>query len=133
MLQARLPDSAPEHIAVIMDGNRRSAREHGLPIAEGYRRGVTALRGAVRAPARGGGRRVTGYGFSTENWQRESCEVSLLMSLYAACARSEKPDLVRQGVRVEIIGDLDAFALPARSALRDLVEATKGNTHITLA
>jgi undecaprenyl diphosphate synthase len=133
MLQARLPDSAPEHIAVIMDGNRRWARERGLPIAEGYRRGVGALRGAVSAAARAGVRRITAYGFSTENWQRETHEVSLLMSLYAACARSEKPDLVRQGVRVEIIGELDAFALPARSALRDLVEGTKGNTRITLA
>ncbi len=133
MLQARLPETAPQHIAVIMDGNRRWARERGLPIAEGYRRGVTALRTAVRAAAHAGVRRLTAYGFSTENWQRESREVSLLMGLYAACARSEKPDLVRQGVRVEIIGELDAFALPARSALRELVEATQHNTRITLA
>ncbi|HUN29556.1 MAG TPA: polyprenyl diphosphate synthase [Alphaproteobacteria bacterium] len=133
MLQAQLPETAPEHIAVIMDGNRRWARERGLPIAEGYRRGVSALRATVRAAARSGVRRVTAYGFSTENWQRESAEVSLLMGLYAACARSEKPDLMRQGVRVEIIGELDAFSLPARSALRDLVEASKANTRVTLA
>jgi undecaprenyl diphosphate synthase len=133
MLQAHLPETAPEHIAVIMDGNRRWARERGLPIAEGYRRGVTALRTAVRAAAHAGVGRLTAYGFSTENWQRESREVSLLMGLYAACARSEKPDLVRQGVRVEIIGELDAFALPARLALRELVEATQHNTRITLA
>ncbi len=133
MLQARLPESAPEHVAVIMDGNRRWAREHGLPIAEGYRRGVRSLRAAVRAAAHAGVSRVTAYGFSTENWQRESREVSLLMRLYAACARSEKPDLVRQGVRVEIIGELDAFALPAHAALRELVDATRHNTRITLA
>ncbi|HTU70396.1 MAG TPA: polyprenyl diphosphate synthase [Candidatus Baltobacteraceae bacterium] len=133
MLHAHAPASAPEHVAVIMDGNRRWARERGLPIAEGYRRGVAALRAAVRAAARAGVGRITAYGFSTENWQRESQEVSLLMSLYAACARSEKPDLIRQGVRVEIIGELDAFALPARAALRDLVEGTKGGTRITLA
>jgi undecaprenyl diphosphate synthase len=133
MLQAHLPETAPEHIAVIMDGNRRWARERGLPIAEGYRRGVAALRATVRAAARAGVRRVTAYGFSTENWQRESREVTLLMRLYAACARSEKPDLVRQGVRVEIIGDLDAFALPARAALHELVDATQCNTRITLA
>lgn len=133
MLQAHLPESAPEHVAVIMDGNRRWAREHGLPIAEGYRRGVSSLRAAVRAAAHAGVGRLTAYGFSTENWQRESREVSLLMGLYAACARSEKPDMVRQGVRVEIIGELDAFALPARTALRELVEATRHNTRITLA
>ncbi|HTX57934.1 MAG TPA: polyprenyl diphosphate synthase [Candidatus Acidoferrales bacterium] len=133
MLQARLPEVAPAHIAVIMDGNRRWARERGLPIAEGYRRGVSALRATVSAAARAGVRRLTAYGFSTENWHRESREVGLLMGLYAACARSEKPDLVRQGVRVEIIGELDAFTLPARSALRDLVDATARNTRITLA
>jgi len=126
-------DTAPAHIAIIMDGNRRWARERGLPIAEGYRRGVGALRSAVRAAASCGVRRVTVYGFSTENWRRDKNEVGLLMQLYAACAQSEKADLVRQGVRVEVIGDLDAFALPARMALRDLVSATKGNARVTLA
>jgi undecaprenyl diphosphate synthase len=137
MLHVHVPaqthENVPDHIAVIMDGNRRWARERGLPIAEGYRRGVNSLRAMVRAAAQAGVGRITAYGFSTENWQRESGEVSLLMGLYAACARGEKPDLVRQGVRVEIIGDLDAFALPARSALQDLVNATAHNTRITLA
>ena len=133
MINARALVSVPQHVAIIMDGNRRWAKERGLPIAEGYRRGVSALRGAVRAAASAGVGRLTVYGFSTENWRRESGEVNLLMQLYAACAQSEKPDLIRQGVRVEIIGDLDAFAFPARAALRDLVESTKGGTRITLA
>jgi undecaprenyl diphosphate synthase len=133
MMHAPATELAPAHIAVIMDGNRRWARERGLPIAEGYRRGVNALREVVRTAARAGVRRLTVYGFSTENWQREAGEVSLLMGLYAACAQSEKPDLIRQGVRVEIIGDLEKFALPARAALRDLVESTKGGARITLA
>lgn len=132
MIQVQAPAQAPEHVAVIMDGNRRWARERNLPIAEGYRRGVGALRAAVRTAAQRGVRRLTAYGFSTENWQRDSHEVALLMHLYAACAASEKPDLLRQGVRVEIIGNLDAFALPARAALRDLVESTKHNSRITL-
>ena len=133
MLQVQAPAVTPEHVAVIMDGNRRWAREHGLPIAEGYRRGVSSLRAAVRCGAQLGVRRITAYGFSTENWQRETSEVALLMNLYAACAHSEKADLVRQGVRVEIIGDLEKFSFPARAALRDLVNATKHNTRITLA
>ncbi len=133
MLHAQAPVTAPDHVAVIMDGNRRWAREHGLPIAEGYRRGVAALRATVRAAAQAGVRRITAYGFSTENWQRDSGEVGLLMGLYAACAKSERGDLVRQGVRVEIIGELDAFALPARRALRELVESTKHNSRVTLA
>ena len=121
------------HVAIIMDGNRRWARARGLPIAEGYRRGVVSLRAAVRAAARCGVARLTVYGFSTENWQRERGEVDLLMQLYAACARNEKRDLVRQGVRVEVVGDLDAFAFPARAALRDLVASTKHNSRVTLA
>lgn len=133
MIHARALESVPQHVAIIMDGNRRWAKERGLPVAEGYRRGVTALRAAVSAAAKAGIGRLTVYGFSTENWRRESGEVSLLMQLYAACAQSEKPDLIRQGVRVEVIGELDAFAFPARAALRDLVESTKGGTRITLA
>ena len=133
MINARALVSVPQHVAIIMDGNRRWARDHGLPVAEGYRRGVSALRGAVRAAASAGVGRLTVYGFSTENWRRESGEVSLLMQLYATCAQSEKPDLIRQGVRVEIIGELDAFAFPARAALRDLVESTKGGSRVTLA
>ena len=133
MLQVQAPAVTPEHVAVIMDGNRRWAKDRGLPIAEGYRRGVSSLRAAVRAAARSGVRRITAYGFSTENWQRDTSEVALLMNLYAACAHSEKSDLIKQGVRVEIIGELEKFAFPARAALRDLVDATQGNTRITLA
>ncbi|HET9029879.1 MAG TPA: polyprenyl diphosphate synthase [Candidatus Aquilonibacter sp.] len=133
MIHAPALQTVPQHVAIIMDGNRRWAKERGLPIAEGYRRGVTALRASVRTAAAAGVGRLTVYGFSTENWRRESGEVNLLMQLYAACAQSEKPDLIRQGVRVEIIGELDAFAFPARAALRDLVESTKGGSRITLA
>lgn len=121
------------HVAIIMDGNRRWARSRRLPIAEGYRRGVGALRAAVRAAARTGVERLTVYGFSTENWERDEDEVGLLMQLYAACARAEKSDLLAQGVRVEVIGDLSGFALPARAALNDLVASTKHNTRVTLA
>lgn len=123
---------APQHVALIMDGNRRWAREHGVPVVEGYRRGVEALRATVRAAARAGVARITVYGFSTENWQRDSREVSLLMQLYAACAQSEKSHLLKAGVRVEVIGELDAFAFPARAALRDLVNSTARNGRLTL-
>jgi len=121
------------HVAIIMDGNRRWARERGLPIAEGYRRGVVALRSTVAAAARSGVSRLTVYGFSTENWSREPGEVGLLMQLFAAHAASEKSALMRANVRVEVIGDLDGFALPARKALGDLTLATGANHGVTLA
>jgi undecaprenyl diphosphate synthase len=123
---------APEHVAVIMDGNRRWARNHGLPIAEGYRRGVIALREAVKGALEAGVSRLTVYGFSTENWTRTRTEVNCIMQLCAAVAHTEKPLLLQQGVRVEVIGDLDAFAFPARAAVRDLVRSTAQNGRLTL-
>lgn len=131
MLQPAVAE-VPEHVAVIMDGNRRWARDRGLPIAEGYRRGVVALREAVRGAIDVGVRRLTVYGFSTENWSRDAREVGLVMQLCATCANSEKPSLVERGVRVEVIGDLEAFAFPARAAVRDLVRSTAHGTRLTL-
>lgn len=132
MLQAAAIPEIPEHVAVIMDGNRRWARRHSLPVAEGYRRGVIALREAVRGAVDTGVQRLTVYGFSTENWARDRKEVNAVMQLCATCARSEKPSLMEQGVRVEVIGDLDAFAFPARAAVRDLVRSTAQNGRLTL-
>ena len=132
MLHAASLADVPDHVAVIMDGNRRWAREHGLPIAEGYRRGVVALREAVRGALDAGVGRLTVYGFSTENWTRDASEVGVVMQLCAACAQSEKSSLMQQGVRVEVIGDLDAFAFPARAAVRDLVRSTAHNVRMTL-
>lgn len=118
-----------------MDGNRRWARERGLPAAEGYRQGVAALRAAVRGALDAGVDALTVYGFSTDNWRRETGEVSLLMQLCAIFARAELRELQRAGVRVRVIGDLEPFALPARAALHELMRATSANRllHLNLA
>lgn len=120
------------HVAIIMDGNRRWAAAHGLPIVEGYRRGIAALRATVEAAIDAGVGTLTVYGFSTENWRREGGEVGMLMQLCAMFARTERASLVRQGVRVKIVGDVEPFALPARAGLRDLVRATEKNRRLTL-
>jgi undecaprenyl diphosphate synthase len=120
------------HVAIIMDGNRRWAAAAGLPIVEGYRRGIAALREAVRAAIDNGVGTLTVYGFSTENWRRDDSEIGMLMQLCAAFASTEKPSLMRQGVRVRIIGDIEPFVLPARAGLRDLVRATEKNRRLTL-
>lgn len=120
------------HVAIIMDGNRRWAAARGLPIAEGYRRGIAALREAVRAAIGSGIDMLTVYGFSTENWRRERTEIGMLMQLCAAFAATEKPALLRQGVRVRVVGDIAPFLLPARAGLRDLVRATEKNRLLTL-
>lgn len=131
-MHALATTGTPAHVAIIMDGNRRWAKARGRPLAEGYRRGVGSLRAAVRAAIGCGVERLTVYGFSTENWRRDQSEVNIVMQLCAACGQSEKPGLLRQGVRVEVIGDLDAFVLPARAAVRDLVRSTAPNRRLTL-
>jgi undecaprenyl diphosphate synthase len=120
------------HVAIIMDGNRRWAAANGLPIAEGYRRGIGALRTTVEAAIDAGVGTLTVYGFSTENWRRDSGEVSLLMQLCAMFAHTERASLVRQGVRVKVLGDIAPFALPARAGLRKLTRATEKNRRLTL-
>ena len=120
------------HVALIMDGNRRWAAARGLPLVEGYRRGIGALREAVSAAIDNGVGMLTVYGFSTENWRRDGCEISMLMQLCASFAATEKPALMRQGVRVRILGDIEPFILPARAGLRDLVRATEKNRRLTL-
>ncbi|HEY8298234.1 MAG TPA: polyprenyl diphosphate synthase [Candidatus Baltobacteraceae bacterium] len=132
MLHAPLTDPVPSHVAIIMDGNRRWAAARGLPIAEGYRRGIVALRAAVRAAIDSGVGTLTVFGFSTENWRRDSTEVALLMYLCAAFARSEKSALARQGVRVKIVGDVEPFSFAARAGLRDLVRSTQQNHRLVL-
>ena len=113
---------------MIMDGNRRWAREHGLPIAEGYRRGMSVLRDTTRACKDFGVRILTVYGFSEENWKREVREISLLFELCCAFARNELDALRRENVRVRVIGRLDALPRAPRRALEDLVTQTAGNT-----
>lgn len=120
------------HVAIIMDGNRRWAAAAGLPLVEGYRRGVAALREAVRAATDSGVSALTVYGFSTENWRRDGSEIGMLMQLCAAFAAAEKSLLMRQGVRVRVIGDIEPFLLPARAGLRELVRATEKNRRLTL-
>jgi undecaprenyl diphosphate synthase len=120
------------HVAIIMDGNRRWAIAHGVPLVEGYRRGIAALREAVRAAIDAGVATITVYGFSTENWRRDGNEIGMLMQLCAGFAAAEKPALMRQGVRVRIVGDIEPFLLPARAGLRELVRATEKNRRLTL-
>jgi len=115
-----------------MDGNRRWAKNRGVPAAEGYRRGIGALRAAVRGAITAGVNVLTVFGFSTENWQRDPSEVSLLMQLCAIFARTELAELKRQGVAVGVVGDLAQFAFPARAAIGELMRATAHNGRLKL-
>jgi len=122
----------PRHIAIIMDGNRRWARERNLPVACGYRRGIGALRRTLSAARRAQIPVVTAYAFSEENWNRPSAEVDLLMALCIRAARGELRALANEGVRVRLCGRSDRLPAATRAALMDLVARTTRNTAVTL-
>ena len=122
----------PRHVAIIMDGNRRWARERNLPIAYGYRRGISALRRTLRAARRARIPIVTAFAFSEENWNRPSAEVNLLMTLCIKAARGELRALASEGVRVRLCGRGDRLPAAARKALGELVTRTTNNTAVTL-
>lgn len=122
----------PRHVAIIMDGNRRWARERGLPGVFGHRRGVDALRRAVRAAKMQGVEVLTAYAFSEENWRRAGDEVDMLMTLCARSARAELRRIAGNSVRVRLCGRDDRLPEATRAALESLVTETSGNRELTL-
>ncbi len=127
-----LPGRIPRHVAIIMDGNRRWAKHHGLPAIEGHRRGIVSLRRVTRAASDLGIEALTVYGFSTENWNRDAREVSLLFDLCVYFARNELAELQRNNVRVRIIGDWESLPDSPRRALADLQHGTLRNSGLLL-
>lgn len=125
--QALDPALVPGHVAIIMDGNRRWARERRMPIAEGYRRGMISLRESTRAASEFGVKMLTVYGFSTENWRRDRAEIDLLFELCCAFARAELEALVRENVSVRVLGRFQELPDAPRAALEDLTRATRAN------
>jgi undecaprenyl diphosphate synthase len=122
----------PQHVAIIMDGNRRWAKQRGLPVIEGHRRGMVALREVTRAASDLGIAALTVYGFSTENWRRDSTEISLLLDLCVFFAQNELAELCRNNVRVNVIGAYRALPPASRQALEDLMASTASNTGLLL-
>jgi undecaprenyl diphosphate synthase len=126
------PARLPQHVAIIMDGNRRWAKQHNLPAIEGHRRGMVALRHVTRAASDLGIPTVTVYGFSTENWRRDSTEISLLLDLCVYFAQNELSELCRNNVRVNVLGAYRALPSASREALDGLMERTASNTGLLL-
>ncbi|MBO9654215.1 isoprenyl transferase [Agrobacterium sp. SOY23] len=124
--------SIPEHVAIIMDGNGRWAKQRGLPRVMGHRRGVEAVRETVRAAGECGIRYLTLFAFSSENWRRPEAEVSDLMGLLKAFIRRDLAELHRENVRVRIIGDRQGLKNDIRSLLEEAEHMTADNTKLTL-
>ena len=126
------PDKLPRHVAIIMDGNRRWARERLLPAIEGHRRGIVALREITRAARDWGVEVLTVFGFSSENWKRDRTEISLLLDLCVYFAKNELSELQRNNVRVNVIGRYKALPRASREALEGLVAQTAQNDGLLL-
>jgi len=127
--------AVPRHIAIVMDGNRRWARERHLPAIAGHRAGVETIRKTLRAARERGVEYLTLYSFSTENWSRDEEEVRGLMALLEETIRRETDSLVRDDVRLQVIGRLHELSPGLQRSIAGAVEATSKCTHgvMTLA
>ena len=126
------PARLPRHVAIIMDGNRRWAKQRRMPFIEGHRRGIVALREITRAASDWRIPLLTVYGFSTENWKRDSTEISLLLDLCVYFAETELAELHRNNVRVNVIGRYELLPTASREALDRLQARTSTNTGLVL-
>ena len=122
----------PSHIAIIMDGNGRWAKERGLNRAHGHQEGVVAVRKIVEAAIQANVKFLTIYAFSTENWNRPDDEVDALMELMVHAIVKETPDLIKQGVRLLTIGDYERLPNKTKTALNECITQTKEGSSITL-
>ncbi len=132
---AATPDSGfepPRHVAIIMDGNGRWAAERGLPRGEGHRRGVDALRRAVRAVGEMGIKILTIYSFSSENWSRPVTEIRDLMGLLRRFIRNDLAELHQSNVRVRVIGEREDLEPEIRRLLEEAEELTHNNDGMLL-
>ena len=114
----------PQHVAIIMDGNGRWAKQHGKQRYEGHIAGVESVRRVLRAAKVGGVKYLTLYAFSTENWGRPVAEVEGIMELFCKSVVGETPELVKQGVKVQIIGERRGFS----ERVVELIDQIESNT-----
>ncbi|WP_395804408.1 isoprenyl transferase [Daejeonella sp.] len=125
-------DRLPKHLAVIMDGNGRWAKEKGKLRVFGHQNGVLAVRDTVEGAVQLGIKYLTLYAFSTENWNRPKLEVMALMELLVSTISKETKTLMENGVRLNAIGNLSSLPERCFRQLEEAIEKTSGNTNCTL-
>lgn len=128
-----VPAVAPRHVAIIMDGNGRWAGARHLPRAMGHRAGVEAVRAVTRAARALGIEALTLYAFSSENWRRPADEVSGLMKLLKLFIRNDLAELVRENVRLRVLGDYRRFPADVVALIEDALARTAANSGPMLA
>lgn len=126
------PQKLPQHIAIIMDGNGRWAQKRGLPRLAGHKAGTRATRLIVEAAANLGVKYLTLYTFSKENWRRPKSEVNGLMVLFKETLADELDDLVKNNVKLLVIGDVDSMSAETAAVFKKAVAKTKDNTGLNL-
>ena len=124
--------SVPQHVAIIMDGNGRWAKQRGLPRVAGHRAGAENIRRIVESSIRYGVKHLTLYAFSTENWNRPAEEVSALMTILGEVLERETPKLHAEGVRISHLGRLDGMSPHLRKGIVQATEKTQHNNRLNL-
>jgi undecaprenyl diphosphate synthase len=125
-------DNLPKHLAIIMDGNGRWAKQKGLLRAFGHENGTKSVRTVVETSAKLGIENLTLFAFSTENWSRPKLEVDLLMELLINSLKNELKTLQENNIRLNSIGNLDLLPKSAQKKLQEVIENTKGNSRMVL-
>lgn len=129
---AMAPVRVPAHVAIIMDGNGRWAQARGLDRSEGHVEGVNTVRRITEIASEVGVKHLTLYAFSTENWNRPKAEVDALMTLIGIAIERETPDLIKNNVRLTMIGDIDRLPEEPRRRLEGCFAATAHCTGLNL-
>lgn len=124
--------NVPRHIAIIMDGNGRWAKERGLPRIKGHEQGAESVRAVTEASTELGVEFLTVYAFSTENWKRPEAEVTALWALLEHFIAQETPTLMKNGVRLQAIGRIHELPQSCQDALRQTIDLTAHNPKTTL-
>ena len=132
LLTSISPQNLPKHLAIIMDGNGRWAKQKGLLRAMGHESGTKSVRQTVEACARLGVENLTLYAFSTENWNRPKLEVNTLMQLLVHSLKNELKTLQENNVRLQTIGNTDKLPKNIQKELNEVIEKTKNNTRTNL-
>ncbi|MBM7572055.1 isoprenyl transferase [Aquibacillus albus] len=125
-------DNLPEHIAIIMDGNGRWAKKRGLPRIAGHKEGMDNVKNIVKAANKYKVKVLTLYAFSTENWKRPKNEVDYLMRLPMEFLNTYLPDLIKENVQIQTIGDFDALPGHTKAAVQNAKDRTKSNDGLIL-
>ncbi|MDU4739505.1 polyprenyl diphosphate synthase, partial [Clostridium sp.] len=125
-------ENIPKHIAIIMDGNGRWAKQRKLPRTMGHKAGVETIRRVIKESHILGIKYLTLYAFSTENWKRPDDEVSSLMKLLVEYLRSELAELNRNGVVIKVLGDINKLPIDAQKEVNEAINITKDNKGIVL-